>query len=101
MVCLVPRVPGEIVGPRRPCGVVSRPLDFVRWMSTAIPHRAVELLIGVALLGYCAYQIYVGEAFGSFRSYAREERPWTYWTSILLQLAITAAFLFGFTAWRN
>ena len=28
MVCLAPRVPGEIVGPRRLSGVVGRPLNF-------------------------------------------------------------------------
>ncbi len=28
MVCLAPRVPGEIVGPRRVSGVVVRPLNF-------------------------------------------------------------------------
>ena len=28
MVCLAPRVPGEIVGPRRLSGVVVRPLNF-------------------------------------------------------------------------
>ena len=28
MVCLAPRVPGEIVGPRRLCGAVIRPLNF-------------------------------------------------------------------------
>ena len=28
MVCLAPRVPEEIVGPRRPSGVVVRPLNF-------------------------------------------------------------------------
>ncbi|MBV9695866.1 MAG: hypothetical protein JO005_02955 [Gammaproteobacteria bacterium] len=64
-------------------------------------HRLVELLVGLALLAYCSYQIYRGEAFGSYRSYDREERPWSFWTSILLQLAITAAFLLGFTAWRK
>ena len=28
MVCLAPRDPGEIVGPRRRSGVVVRPLNF-------------------------------------------------------------------------
>ena len=28
MLCLAPRVPGEIVGPRRLSGVVVRPLNF-------------------------------------------------------------------------
>ena len=70
-------------------------------MSTPGTHRVIELLVGLALLGFCGYQLYHGEAFGKVRSYYREESPWSYWTSILLQLAITAAFLFGFTAWRD
>ena len=28
MICLAPRVPGEIVGPRRLSGVFGRPLNF-------------------------------------------------------------------------
>jgi hypothetical protein len=64
-------------------------------------HRIVELLVGFGLLGFCAYQIYRGEAFGSYRRYYRQEEPGSYWTSIVLQLAITAAFLFGFTNWRD
>ncbi|HTT43045.1 MAG TPA: hypothetical protein VMG33_08235 [Steroidobacteraceae bacterium] len=70
-------------------------------MSTHTTHRLVELLIGFPLLAYCCYQIYKGQAFGSWRTYYREEAPWSYWTSILLQLAIALAFLFGFTAWRD
>jgi len=70
-------------------------------MSTHTTHRLVELLVGFPLLAYCCYQIYKGQAFGSWRTYYREEAPWSYWTSILLQLAIALAFLFGFTAWRD
>ena len=36
MICLAPRVPGEIVRPRRLSGMVSRPLNFtVRWQRWA------------------------------------------------------------------
>lgn len=70
-------------------------------MSTAATHRLVELLIGLPLFAFCCYEIYKGRAFGSFRSYYRDESPWAYWTSIVLHLAIAAAFLFGLTRWRS
>jgi hypothetical protein len=70
-------------------------------MITATTHRVVEVLVGLALLGFSAYEIYTGEARGAWRSYYRSEEPWWYWTSVLLQLGIAAAFLFGYTAWRK
>lgn len=69
-------------------------------MSAAL-HRAIELLIGFALLGYCAFEIYAGKAQGKFRSYDRREDPGSFWISVLLQLVIGAAFLFGATSWHN
>lgn len=80
----------------------ARPPDFtVRQMSTATTHRVIELLIGFVLLGFCGYELYTGRARGAFRSYDRYEEPWSYWTSMLVKLGITAAFLFGFTRWRD
>jgi hypothetical protein len=70
-------------------------------MSTATTHRVIELLVGFALLGYCAYELYTGHARGAYRSYDRSTEPGSYWTSIVLKLCITAAFLFGFTRWRG
>ena len=64
-------------------------------------HRGIELLVGIALLGYCGYEIHTGRALGKFRSYDRGAEPFSYWTSILLKLGITAAFLFGVTTWRE
>jgi hypothetical protein len=64
-------------------------------------HRLIELLIGLALTAYCAYEIYTGEARGAWRSYERAAEPWSYWTSMVLKLAIAFAFLFGYTAWRD
>jgi hypothetical protein len=102
VVCLAPRALDEIVRPRRLAGVVSRPLNFtVRRMNTASTHRVIELLIGLALLGYCAYEIYTGKARGAYRSYDRSEEPWSYWTSMVFKLGITAVFLLGYTAWRS
>ena len=70
-------------------------------MTAAITHRLIELLVGLALLGFCAYEIYTGEARGAWRSYDRSKEPWSYWTSMVFQLGISAAFLFGYTAWRK
>jgi hypothetical protein len=70
-------------------------------VSTAATHRLLELLVGFPLFAFCCYEIYKGRAFGSFRSYYRDESPWSYWMSIALHLAIAAAFLFGLTAWRS
>ena len=64
-------------------------------------HRVLEVLVGSALLVFCCYQAYTGQAFGSWRIYHRDESPGWYWTSILLQFAVTAAFLLGFTHWRD
>ncbi len=70
-------------------------------MPAATIHRVIEILIGLGLLGFCAYEAYTGEARGAWRSYCRSEAPWSYWTSILFKLGITAAFFFGYTAWRK
>ncbi|HYL69771.1 MAG TPA: hypothetical protein VEY89_00530, partial [Candidatus Dormibacteraeota bacterium] len=97
-----PRVLEDSVHPRRLSNASVRPLNFtVRQMSTGTTHRLIELLVGFALLGYCAYELYTGHARGAYRSYNRYEQPGSYWTSMLLKLAITAAFLVGFTRWRD
>jgi len=70
-------------------------------MSTPFTHRLIALLIGLALLAYCGYELYTGQARGAWRSWYRDEQPWSYWTSMVLKLAIAGAFLFGFTTWRN
>jgi hypothetical protein len=69
-------------------------------MSTGI-HRAVELVVGVALVGYCAYSLRAGRIMGKFRSYERSERPWSFWSGIIITLGIGLAFLFGVVSWRK
>jgi len=69
-------------------------------MGTA-SHRAVELLVGFALLGYGAYAIYTGRVSGKFRSCSRTENPGSFWTTVLITLGISTAFLFGAVSWRN
>jgi len=69
-------------------------------MSSA-SHRAVELLVGFALVGYCAYAVFTGQVQGKFRSYGRSENPWAFWTSVLITLGIGTAFLLGAVSWRN
>lgn len=69
-------------------------------MSTGA-HRAVELLIGFALIGYCAYAIYTGRLQGNFRSYRRDESPWTFWITVLIVVGVATAFLLGAVTWRK
>jgi hypothetical protein len=38
---------------------------------------------------------------GKFRSYSRDENPWSFWTTVLITLGVAAAFLFGTVSWRN
>jgi hypothetical protein len=67
----------------------------------AAAHRAVELLVGFALLGYGAYAIYTGHVQGKFRTYSRSKNPGSFWTTVLIALGIGTAFLFGAVSWRN
>ena len=56
---------------------------------------ASRLLIGLALLGYTVYEIRTGHSRGKWRTYYRNNEPVSFWTSILLQLCISFAFLIG------
>ncbi len=69
-------------------------------MSPAM-HRAVEVVVGLALIGYGAYCIYNGQVLGKFRSYDRSQNPWSFWTAVLITLAIGTAFLLGSVSWRR
>lgn len=64
-------------------------------------HRAVEVLAGLALIGYGAYSVYAGHVLGKFRSYERGANPWSFWTAIAVTLAVGTAFLFGAVSWRQ
>ena len=63
-------------------------------MSTPVP-GGIRVLIGLALLGYCLYEIRTGYARGRSRTFDRCCEPWSYWTSISLKFAIACGFLFG------
>jgi len=69
-------------------------------MSTGI-HRAVELVVGFALVGYCAYAISTGNILGKLRWYARSEHPWSFWATVVITFGIGLAFLFGVVSWRK
>lgn len=57
--------------------------------------KLVEVLIGLALLGYTVYEIRTGQLRGKWRSYDRCKEPVSFWMSILLQLGISFLFLIG------
>ena len=65
-----------------------------------ITHRLAEILVGTAVVGYCAYAKYTGHAFGRIRSYSRTPHPWTFWAIVLIGLACGVAFLLGDVSWR-
>ena len=69
-------------------------------MSTAT-HRAVELIVGFILVGYCAYAIYSGRILGKFRMYTRDETPGSFWVTVTVTFGIGLLFLFGVTTWRS
>ena len=57
--------------------------------------KVVEVLIGLALLGYTVYEIRTGRYRGKWRTYYRQKEPVSFWMSILLQLGISFLFLIG------
>jgi hypothetical protein len=57
--------------------------------------KVIEVLIGLALLGYTVYEIRTGQYRGKWRSYCRDREPVTFWMCILLQLGISFLFLIG------
>jgi hypothetical protein len=57
--------------------------------------HASRILVGLALLGYTLYEIRAGQCRGKWRIYDRHNEPMSFWTSILLQLCISFAFLIG------
>jgi hypothetical protein len=63
-----------------------------------VTHRAIEVLIGLGLLGLTVYHIYSGRIIG--RSYTRDESPFLFWTSIVLTVVIALVFLVGTPTWR-
>jgi hypothetical protein len=69
-------------------------------MSTGT-HRAAELVVGFALVGYCAYALYTGHVQGSWRIYSRSESPLSFWTAVLITLGVGIAFLLGAVSWRE
>ena len=63
--------------------------------------RALEVVIGLALVGYAAYSLYTGSILGQFRAYTRSEQPGSFWATVLITFAIGLVFLLGFTSWRK
>jgi len=75
VICLAPRVPGEIVGPRRLSGVVVRPLNF-----TVRPHMrqwryAVALPFLMSLSGCIEITTYVSPSASGTVIDAASEKP--------------------------
>jgi hypothetical protein len=69
-------------------------------MSTGT-HRAIELVVGFAMIGYCAYAAYTGSIQGRFRCYTRSEHPWPFWVTVLIAFFVGVAFILGHVSWRH
>jgi|HubBroStandDraft_1064217.scaffolds.fasta_scaffold334022_3 hypothetical protein len=63
--------------------------------------RLVELFFAVVLIGVCVQAIRTGEYRGGWRSYSRTDDPFSFWSGVVITLAIGLCFLFGFTSWRQ
>jgi hypothetical protein len=63
--------------------------------------RLIELFFAVVLIGYSVQAIRTGDFRGSWRTYSRADQPFSFWSGVLITLAIGLCFLFGFTSWRN
>jgi hypothetical protein len=68
---------------------------------TPAAQRAIELVVGVALVGYCAYAINTGRIQGRFRLYTRSEDPWKFWVTTLIAFCVGIVFLAGHVSWRQ
>ena len=63
--------------------------------------RVLELVVGMVLVGYCAWCLYTGRLQGKFRQYDRSEDPFSYWSGLILTFAIGLVFLYGTASWRR
>lgn len=62
--------------------------------------RVVEIVVGLALVGYFVYAISAGQVLGRTRSYSRRQDPWRFWVIVLVGLGCGVAFLLGAVSWR-
>jgi len=69
-------------------------------MGTAT-QRAIELVVGIGMIGYCAYAIVTGRIHGNFKMYMRGESPCSFWLTVLIVFCIGMAFLLGYVSWRH
>jgi hypothetical protein len=69
-------------------------------MSTGA-HRAIEVIVGIALVSYCGCAIYSGRIQGSYRSATRTEKPWSFWATVLIAIGVALVFLTGYVTWRH
>ncbi len=63
--------------------------------------RGLELLLGMALVGYAVYAVVTGTLQGKFRRYRRSEDPFSYWFGVLITAGIGLVCLVGTAAWRR
>jgi hypothetical protein len=66
-----------------------------------LSHRTLELIVGISLIGYCAYAVSTGRVVGRWRVHRRADERWAFWGTILLVLLVGGLFLLGTVSWRE
>lgn len=61
----------------------------------------MEIVVGLALVGYFVHALSSGQVMGRTRLYSRQQDPWTFWAIVLVGLGLAAAFLLGAVSWRT
>ncbi|MBS0380768.1 MAG: hypothetical protein JSS29_19995 [Proteobacteria bacterium] len=56
--------------------------------------RALQVLVGIALLGYVVYALHTGTLQGKFRQFSRSDDPFSFWFGVLVTAGIGLVCLF-------
>jgi hypothetical protein len=88
------------VRPRRAAARIEQPCNASVRPTSVSSRRLVEIVLGLALVGYFVYAISSGLVLGRTRSYSRQQDPWRYWAIVLVGLSCGVAFLLGAVSWR-
>lgn len=63
-----------------------------------ISGRIGEFLLGLAVVGYCGYALYVGEVVGRTRLVMRRDSPVAYWAILIVATGSGLAFVLGYVS---
>ena len=90
MVCLAPRAPGDSVRPRRPAGVVVRPLNFTVRGPFVTPHQIVAVALRL-------FAVWIGiqtlRTLPAFLTMTGSDTPGYVWMTFMLALNAVIVFV--------